>query len=179
MRRERTFATAERVAAAVAARLACLHEDGAPPSSSSTAALVELYRSVAASGDDASVDGVTARARKELSKLRFALPDRSDAQLAAALALSGDWTHSAAILHLVRAHLASLTKGAANDPTDGEVAKAFTRVPRRRRRSAAATRRTPPARPSFRSSRRPSSSPAGERARARVTSSDISLVLSS
>ena len=128
MRRERTFATAERVAAAVAARLACLHEDGAPPSSSSTAALVELYRSVAASGDDASVDGVTARARKELSKLRFALPDRSDAQLAAALALSGDWTHSAAILHLVRAHLASLTKGAANDPTDGEVAKAFTRA---------------------------------------------------
>ena len=73
MRRERTFDTAERVAAAVAARLACLHEDGAPPSSSSTAALVELYRSVAASGDDASVDGVTARARKELSKLRFAL----------------------------------------------------------------------------------------------------------
>lgn len=128
MPRERTFATAERVAAAVAARLACLHEDGAPPSSSSTAALVELYRSVAASGDDASVDGVTARARKELSKLRFALPDRSDAQLAAALALSGDWTHSAAILHLVRAHLASLTKGAANDPTDGEVAKAFTRA---------------------------------------------------
>ena len=45
-----------------------------------------------------------------------------------ALALSGDWTHSAAILHLVRAHLASLTKGAANDPTDGEVAKAFTRA---------------------------------------------------
>ena len=42
-----------------------LHEDGAPPSSSSTAALVELYRSVAASGDDASVDGVTARARKD------------------------------------------------------------------------------------------------------------------
>ena len=74
MRRERTFATAERVAAAVAARLACLHEDGA------------------------------------------------------ALALSGDWTHSAAILPLVRAHLASLTKGAANDPTDGEVAKAFTRA---------------------------------------------------
>ena len=28
----------------------------------------------------------------------------------------------------MRAHLASLTKGAANDPTDGEVAKAFTRA---------------------------------------------------